>query len=75
MHIIAHTRLDTGFHEYPALLFDWDRCGPVETTTGPVTAVISLPGGEGPVLRFVTLEHITQRRSAHYWRRPIERAP
>ncbi len=73
MHIIAHTRFDGDFQDYPALLLDWDRCGPVATTTGPVTAIISLPGGLGPVLRVVSLEHVTRRTSTHYWRRPIER--
>ncbi len=73
MHIIAHTTLAGGpFQDYPALLFDWNRLGVPTQTCGRITAVISLPGGYGPQLLFVELDHVSQRSSAHYWRRPDE---
>ncbi len=73
MHIIAHTSLNGGpYQDYPALLFDWDRFGEPMETRGHITALISLPGGYGPQLRFVELDHVSQRSSAHYWRRPDE---
>lgn len=73
MHIVAHTYLDAGpIKDYPALLFDWDRHGALETTTGPISAVLALPG---PTLRFVTLDHVSHRRSGCYWRRLTESTP
>ncbi len=77
MHILVHTFFDDGpFREYPALLFDWDRIGAAEDTTGSITAVLSLPSGTGPTLRFVSnLEHVSRRHSAHHWRRLTEALP
>ena len=74
--IKVHTYFDDGpFQTYDALIFDWDRMDGQSTKTlkdrtyiGIVDAVISFPGGYGPILRVVrNVNHKTCRNSAEYW--------
>jgi hypothetical protein len=78
-HIIVHTKLDedTWFKEYEALILDGDvvRLYPPPARRGKVTAVIALLDYGEPMLRFVTVEHMSERISASYWRYPWETPP
>jgi hypothetical protein len=72
----VHTYFDDDlFRTYDALIFDWDRMDGFSTKTlkdktyvGWIDAIISFPGGQGPMTRVIQrIEHKSRKISAHYW--------